>query len=318
MQIAFQTATNIEDKVNVDYNLNNPGKTINPLLQGLYRRGIKEIFHYNLSDLTTNTLLSANGYTLTLNELNKDGKLDVSYRPTIKSLDDFDIIFTRGDDVNKKTEKEALQIDSLEDTLLINSGYATLATRDKFEIPKRFSQYPELIPDTVCVSKEEDLKQAWDTINTDYVVLKGRYGSSGKQVERFPRTKEGYAQAKNYFKEIGDLVVQEFLPEIKKGDVRINVFDGEILGGSKRIPGNNWLTNISNGGKMKPVELSQELIKNAQIAASLYPEVRFQGLDLTYDSGKFIETNAFPASIGHMNILYGAHNEETILDKIIK
>lgn len=318
MQIAFQTAANIEDKVNVDHNLNNVTRSINPLLQGLYRRGIKNVFHYNLSGLSKSGTPTADGYNIKLNLLNKDGKLGLSYSHSTRNLDDFDIIFTRGDDVNKQTEKEALQIDSLENTVLINSGYATLATRDKFEIPKRFSQYPKLIPQTVCVSKEEDLKEAWDTINTDYVVLKGRYGSSGKEVERFPRTKEGYTQAKDYFKEVGDLVAQEFLPEIKKGDVRIIVFDKEILGSVKRIPGTSWLTNLSNGGKMKPIELSQKLIKNTKIAINLYPEVRFQGLDLTYDSGKFIETNAFPATLGYLNTLCNTSKEENILNKLIK
>ena len=318
MQIAFQTAANIEDKTNADYNINNPRQTINPLLQGLYRREIKKVFHYNLSDLVKDGDLTADGYDINLNAIGKDGKLDFSYSPSKRNLNDFDIIFIRGDDVNKKTKEKALQIDSLEDTVLINSGYATLLTKDKFEIPKRFSQYPELIPQTICVSKEEDLKEAWSTINTDYVVLKGRYGSSGKEVEKFPRTKEGYTQAKDYFKGVGELVAQEFLPEISQGDVRINIFDGEILGCSKRIPGDTWITNIYNGGKLRPVELSSEIIKNAKIAASLYPETRLQGLDITYDSGKFIETNAFPASIGHTNILYGVHNEENILNKLIK
>ena len=222
----------------------------------------------------------------------------------------------RGDDVDETSVDNLKLVDRLEKPVLVNSGSATLATRDKFEIPKRFEEHPELIPETYTVTSTADLKKAWESLPGDLVVLKGRYGSCGNEVERFPKTSQGYQSAEEYFRKVGDLVAQEFLPEIVNGDIRVNVFDGDIIGAFKRLPNGSWITNVTNGGRVGPIELGNEFRKRIKLATSLFPEVRFQGVDLTLDSGKFIETNAFPASLGTVNRVYDTWQEEEILARL--
>ena len=317
MKVAFQTAANIMDEESVQENLNRPDYTINPLLQSLCRTGVTQVFHYGTSSIEQNGSLKGTGHWINLESLESDGKFRFSYSPAQEELHDFGVIFVRGDDVDEQTAEQALLIDSLDEVVLVNSGAATLVTRDKFEIPERFSQYPDSIPQTYCVKNLDQLDAAWAAINGEVVVLKGRYGSAGREVEKFPRTVSGYEQGKKHFERFGDVVVQEYLPEIRNGDVRIFAFDGEILGAFKRTPGQVWKTNIMGGGRMEPIDLPRYIVEKAKTALDAFPDVRFQGLDVTYDSGKFIETNAFPCSLGALNTLYGEGHEDKIIDKLM-
>ena len=318
MRVAFQTGAEIEDRISREQNINNPLQTINPLLQGLYRRGINQVFHYQTSTIKRNGTLTGNGHWLHLLNMGQYGKFQFAYSQGVEKLDDFDAIFVRGDDVNGGTSHQALLIDGLEEIALMNSGAATVLTRDKFEIPRRFSQYPDSIPQTYTIESVEDLANAWENIRGEAVVLKGRYGSGGKEVEKFPRTKLGYQRGKTYFQRFGQLVAQEYLPEISEGDVRVVALDGEIIGALRRRSGEGWKTNTTSGGSREPIHLTPTMIDNARIGLELFPDVRFQGLDMTYASGRFIETNAFPCSLGSLNTLYGNGHEDKIINKLME
>jgi len=315
---AFQTGAKVSDKANAEYNLNNPYDAINPMLQGLSRRGVDQVFHYNTSALEMqDEKLSATGYWLDLTKLSADQKFQFNYTSSRENISNFEVLFVRGDDVNETTLEQIAMMDNLQGPKVVNPGSATLSTRDKFAIPQRASAYPGLIPQTHCVRTPEDLEYAWKDIQGDTVVLKGRYGSSGDSVEKFPKTPQGYAAAKKHFSKFGDLVAQEFMPEINEGDVRFNVVDGKVIRAFRRISGKSWITNVSNGGTAHPLKISPQLRERAELAASLFPEVYFQGVDLTYTTCKLIETNAFPASIGSMSAVYGINHEEEILGKIL-
>jgi glutathione synthase/RimK-type ligase-like ATP-grasp enzyme len=325
LRVAFQTGANLLDPKNVEENLNgiHSRHTLNPLMHGLLRRGVNTAFHYNTKDIGwVNQTMVAYGYWMQFALRDNEEKLDFRFIPSIEQLYDFDVVFVRGDDFDKTTAEKAVMIDSLEE-IVINSGSATLSTRDKFEIPRRFADYPGMIPVTRCVTNEEELLAAWDTVPGTYLILKGRYGSSGKEITRIKRDQVGFQQGKELLSRWGDLVIQEYLSDITEGDYRIVFFDGEIIGYYIRKPRDNlYLTNVSKGGLVLAVsQLPNEIQKRAYIAAGLYPEVRFQGLDFALRTGHFIETNAFPASLGTLNRLYGQQGkrfEDLILDTVMK
>ncbi|MAG78047.1 hypothetical protein CL616_01650 [archaeon] len=318
MRVAFQTGADVTEESSREHELNNPNYTVNPLLQGLFRRGIDRFFHYSTHSLENGQGISSAGYWVTLSNLDRTGRFHMDYSQAVENLEGFDIIFVRGDDVDQTTEERVQLIDSLENVILINGGKATLVTRDKGEIPHRFVGDEDLIPRTINVSSSQDLIKAWEEIPGPYIVLKGRYGFGGKEVERFERTREGHNQAKTYLSKVGMVVAQEFLPEISNGDIRVVLLEEEIIAAYRRMPNGSWTTNRMGGGRGVAVKLDQTLQERVIRCAQKFPEVIFQGLDITYERGRFIETNAFPASLGGLNSIYGIRTEETILDRLIK
>ena len=87
-------------------------------------------------------------------------------------------------------------------------------------------------------------------------------------------------------------MVQEFLPAIEKGDKRVLLLDGEILGAINRLPrGDDFRSNIHVGGSVEPVVVTKA--ERAMIA-DITPRLKqdgliFVGLDVI--GGKLTEVN---------------------------
>ena len=87
-------------------------------------------------------------------------------------------------------------------------------------------------------------------------------------------------------------MVQEFLPAVTKGDKRVLLLDGEVLGAINRIPrGDDFRSNIHVGGSVEPYEVTKE--ERAMIA-DIGPRLKqdgliFVGLDVI--GGKLTEVN---------------------------
>jgi glutathione synthase len=71
-------------------------------------------------------------------------------------------------------------------------------------------------------------------------------------------------------------VIQRFLPEVKHGDKRIILVDGEFAGAVNRVPAPDDLrSNMVRGGAAKATELSE---REREICATLGPRLRERGL----------------------------------------
>jgi glutathione synthase len=87
-------------------------------------------------------------------------------------------------------------------------------------------------------------------------------------------------------------MVQEFLPAVEKGDKRVLLLDGEVLGAINRIPrGDDFRSNIHVGGSVEPYVVTKE--ERAMIA-DMAPRLKedglvFVGLDVI--GGKLTEVN---------------------------
>jgi glutathione synthase len=71
-------------------------------------------------------------------------------------------------------------------------------------------------------------------------------------------------------------VIQRFLPEVKVGDKRIILVDGEFAGAVNRVPAADDLrSNMVRGGAAQSTELSP---REREICTTLGPELRKRGL----------------------------------------
>ena len=73
-------------------------------------------------------------------------------------------------------------------------------------------------------------------------------------------------------------VIQRFLPEVKHGDKRIILVDGEFAGAVNRVPATDDLrSNMVRGGAAKATELTD---REREICATLGPALRARGLSV--------------------------------------
>jgi glutathione synthase len=87
-------------------------------------------------------------------------------------------------------------------------------------------------------------------------------------------------------------MVQEFLPAVTKGDKRILLLDGEVLGAINRVPrAEDFRSNIHVGGSVEACEVTEE---ERRMVADMKPRLKqdglvFVGLDVI--GGKLTEVN---------------------------
>jgi glutathione synthase len=89
-----------------------------------------------------------------------------------------------------------------------------------------------------------------------------------------------------------EVMVQEYLPSVEKGDKRVLLLDGEILGGINRVPRSDDLrSNIHVGGRVEPIEVSAE---ERAVVTDIAPRLRADGLyfvGLDFIGNKLTEVN---------------------------
>lgn len=103
------------------------------------------------------------------------------------------------------------------------------------------------------------------------------------------------------------VMVQQYLPDVTKGDKRVILLEGKILGAINRIPrADDLRSNIHVGGSVEPYEITDV---ERQIAADLAPKLAedglvFVGLDVI--GGKLTEVNVTsPTGIQQLSAHHG-------------
>jgi glutathione synthase len=136
--------------------------------------------------------------------------------------------------------------------------------------------FPDLMPPTLITRDLAEIK-AFRVEHGD-VVMKPLYGHGGSAVFRITREDLNfgslYALFSNTFNEPRG--IQRFLPEVKHGDKRIILVDGEFAGAVNRVPAPDDLrSNMVRGGTPKETDLTP---REREICRTLGPPLRERGL----------------------------------------
>jgi glutathione synthase len=113
------------------------------------------------------------------------------------------------------------------------------------------------------------------------IVVKPLYGNGGAAIFRIPK---GDTNLNSLIELLGmtfrePIMVQRYLPEVRKGDKRIILVDGELAGAINRVPASDETrSNLHVGGTAAPVELTD---RDREICARLGPELKRRGLLFT-------------------------------------
>jgi len=199
-------------------------------------------------------------------------------------------------------------------TLVINNPASVRNAPEKVFV----TEFPELMPPTL-ISRDLAEIRAFRKKHGD-IVMKPLYGHGGGAVFRITPEDLNFGSLfdmfANTFRE--QWVIQKFLPEIKQGDKRIILVDGEYAGAVNRIPAADDLrSNMVRGGAPAATELSK---REAEICKRLGPSLRERGLlfvGIDVIDGYLTEINVTsPTGIRAIKSLGGADIAALIWDKI--
>lgn len=236
--------------------------------------------------------------------------------PEILDLRTFDIVLMRQDppfDLNYISATHLLERVH-PDTLVINDPVAVRNAPEKLFV----THFPDLMPPTLITFDPDQIK-AFRAVHKE-IIVKPIYGNGGAGVFHIKPDDDNLNSLLDLLGQAirEPLVVQRYLPEIKEGDKRIILIDGEPVGAVNRVPPEgDARANLHVGGRAEQAPLNQ---RDLEICEALGPVLRAQGLlfvGIDVIGGWLTEINVTsPTGLQEINRLDGVCLEARIWDAI--
>ena len=157
-------------------------------------------------------------------------------------------------------------------TLVINDPVAVRNAPEKMFV----TEFRDLMPPTLLSHDLDEIK-AFRKVQGD-IVMKPLYGKGGESVFLIRRDDLNFGSFYDLFSTTfrEQWVIQKFLPEVKQGDKRIILVDGEFAGAVNRVPAADDLrSNMVRGGVPKATDLTK---REQDICTRLAPSLKERGL----------------------------------------
>ena len=139
--------------------------------------------------------------------------------------------------------------------------------------------FKDLMPPTLITSDRAEIAD-FRAEHKD-IIVKPLYGNGGAGVFRIKQDDENISSLLEMFTTFyrEPVIVQRYVPEVRKGDKRIILVDGEVAGAINRVPAEGEArSNMHVGGKAEATELTP---REQEICAALGPELKARGLIFT-------------------------------------
>lgn len=159
----------------------------------------------------------------------------------------------------------------------------TLVVNDPAEVrnaPEKLfvTEFSDLMPPTLITRDRDEI----DLFREEHgdIVMKPLFGHGGAAVFRITSDDLNYGSLYDFFAATfrEPWVIQRFLPNVKHGDKRILLVDGEFAGAVNRVPAAGDLrSNMVRGGAATEADLTD---KEREICARLGPSLKEKGLIL--------------------------------------
>jgi glutathione synthase len=192
-------------------------------------------------------------------------------------LSDCDVILLRQDppfDMSYITTTHLLEA-LLPGVLVVNDPAHVRNSPEKLFV----TQFPELMPPTLITRSLEDVK----AFRAEYrdIIIKPLYGNGGAAIFRVRDEDTNLGSLVELFQTVfrEPFIVQRYQPEVRQGDKRIILVDGEIAGAINRVPASEETrSNMHVGGRPEPTEITE---REREICATIGPELKRRGLIFT-------------------------------------
>ncbi|WP_366654105.1 glutathione synthase [Fodinicurvata sp. EGI_FJ10296] len=200
------------------------------------------------------------------------------------------------------------------DTLVVNDPFEVRNAPEKLFV----THFIDFMPPTVITSRREDI-EAFRRDHRD-IIVKPLFGNGGAGVFHLKPDDENLGALLEMFTQMyrEPVIVQKYLPEIRQGDKRIILIDGEPAGAVSRIPADGESrANFHAGGRADRADLTD---RERAICERLGPELRkrgliFVGIDMIGDYLTEINVTS-PTGIHEINRLNGVKLEANLWDAI--
>jgi glutathione synthase len=183
------------------------------------------------------------------------------------------------------------------------------------------SLYPEYIPATLVTAKKAQIKAFHDEHKD--IIVKPLDGMGGTSIFRVKEDGVNLGVISEIItaNETEHAMIQAYMPEIKLGDKRILLVDGEVIPYClARLPsGNETRGNLAAGGTGQPQEVNPQDLKVAQAIANDMPKrgILFVGLDMI--GNKVTEINiTSPTCVREIEAAYPVNICAKLFDAIEK
>lgn len=194
--------------------------------------------------------------------------------PRREALNGFDVVLLRQDppfDLAYITSTHLLERIHPK-TLVVNDPASVRNAPEKLFV----MNFPQLMPPTLISRDLDEINAFRDQHGA--VVMKPLHGHGGAAVFRVMPQDMNFGSLFDMFsvtfKEAW--VIQQFIPEVKLGDKRIILVNGEFAGAVNRVPAADDLrSNMVRGGAAKETELTP---REREICATVGPALRERGL----------------------------------------
>ncbi len=260
-------------------------------------------------------VVSANGRPVEVlrDEVGRHVELGAAER---RSLADFDVVLMRQDPPFDMSYISATH-------LLERVHPKTLVVNDPKEVrnaPEKLfvCDYPDLMPPTLITRDRAEIL-AFREAHGD-IIIKPLYGNGGAGVFLLSAGDQNLAALVELFEENfrEPFVIQRYLPDVRAGDKRIILVDGEPVGAINRLPApGEARSNLHVGGKPVPTELTD---REREICARIGPDLKargfiFVGIDVIGDYLTEINVTS-PTGIREVKAFGGADIAALVWDAV--
>ncbi len=204
-------------------------------------------------------------------------------------------------------------LDQLEASVVQINPASTLRDHCEKLLPLHF---PELFPQTLVTSSADALENFLDQV--EHMVIKPLEDCSGRGIYALTLGDVNRHNLLHLATAGGTRFVQaqRYLPEISRGDKRVLLLGGKVLGWVRRLPApGDFRSNVNAGGHCEPCDLTEnDRVICRRIAPWLLDRgIHLAGIDIV---GRFVlEINiTSPSCLREINQLTGEHLEEQIVD----
>ncbi|MEM8795229.1 MAG: glutathione synthase [Pseudomonadota bacterium] len=159
----------------------------------------------------------------------------------------------------------------------------TLVVNDPGEVrnaPEKIfvTEYPDLMPPTLITRNRDDIA-AFRREFSD-IIIKPLYGNGGAGVFQVTASDQNLSALLEMFEGLypEPFVIQQYLPDVRAGDKRIILIDGEPVGAINRVPAEgDARSNMHVGGKAVETDITA---REREICERIGPELKRRGFIL--------------------------------------
>src|SRR6478735_2005852 len=235
-----------------------------------------DVFYYTPNNLSLRDgKLIALGHSLTVEDKPGDHYRLAHQRE--EDLSKFDVVHLRQDppfDMAYITTTHLLERIHPK-TLVVNNPAAVRNAPEKVFV----LDFLDLMPPTLVTRNAADVKQ-FRAEHKD-IIIKPLYGNGGSSVFRVKPDDTNLNSLIELFQSVfrEPFMVQQYRPEVRGGDKRIILVDGEVVGAINRVPAaDETRSNMHVGGVATATELTA---RDREICTRLGPELKRRGLLFT-------------------------------------